>query len=76
MVSLKVVGVGGRNMETGPQALQSSRPGSTAGLRREGSRVSFLFTVCPPRGQRTVAGTTGVFTDSDSVFLTPPGVVF
>lgn len=35
VVSLKVVGVGGRYMETGPQALPSSHQGS-AGLRREG----------------------------------------
>lgn len=36
VVSLKVIGVGGRYMETGHQTLQSSYQGATAGLRREG----------------------------------------
>lgn len=41
MVSLKVEGVGGRYVETGHQALQSSRQGATAGLGERAGGFAF-----------------------------------
>jgi len=57
VVSLKVEGVGGRYVETGHQALQSSRQGATAGL---GEGLEGLHSLncwwCPLGRERTSSG--------------------